>query len=121
MLEARADKCLFVGYPKEGRGYQFYHPTEQKVFVSRHATFLEKEFILERENDRTIELGEVQETQIENSQPEKHIARTEPEHITPLRRSERVSRAPIRYGFVIENNEAQIIQNDEPLTYTEAI
>ena len=32
-LEARADKCLFVGYPKEGRGYQFYHPTEQKVFL----------------------------------------------------------------------------------------
>ena len=27
----------------------------------------------------------------------------------------------MRYGFVIENNEAQIIQNDEPLTYTEAI
>ena len=26
-----------------------------------------------------------------------------------------------RYGFIIENNEAQVIQNDEPLTYTEAI
>ena len=28
---------------------------------------------------------------------------------------------PIRYGFVIENNEAHIIENDEPLIYTEAI
>ena len=27
----------------------------------------------------------------------------------------------MRYGFVIENNEAHIIENDEPLTYTEAI
>ena len=32
-----------------------------------------------------------------------------------------MSRAPKRYGFIIENNEAQVIQNDEPLTYTEAI
>ena len=30
-------------------------------------------------------------------------------------------RAPERYGFVIENNEAQIFENNEPLTYTEAI
>ena len=120
-LEARADKCLFVGYPREGRGYQFYHLTEQKVFVSRHATFLEKEYILEKENGKTIELEEVQETQIENSQPVEHIVRLEPEHITPLRRSERVSRAPKRYEFITENNEAQVIQNDEPLTYTEAI
>ena len=29
--------------------------------------------------------------------------------------------APLRYGFVIENNEAHIIENDEPLTYTEAV
>ena len=32
-----------------------------------------------------------------------------------------MTRAPERYGFVIDNNEAQVIQNDEPLTYTEAI
>ena len=53
-LEARADKCLFIGYPKEGKGYQFYHPTEQKIIVSRHVSFLEKEFILEKGNGRTI-------------------------------------------------------------------
>ena len=29
--------------------------------------------------------------------------------------------APERYGFIIENNEAQIIENDEPLTYTDAV
>ena len=27
----------------------------------------------------------------------------------------------MRYGFIIENNEAQVIKNDEPLTYTEAV
>ena len=30
-------------------------------------------------------------------------------------------RAPERYGFIIENNEVKIIENDEPLTYTEAV
>ena len=41
-LEGKSDKCLFVGYPKETRAYHFYNPTEQKVVVLRHATFLEK-------------------------------------------------------------------------------
>ena len=27
-LEAKSDKYLFMGYPKETRGYYFYNPTE---------------------------------------------------------------------------------------------
>ena len=34
-LEPKSDKCLFVGYPKETRGYYFYNPSEGKVFVAR--------------------------------------------------------------------------------------
>ena len=41
-LGAKYERCLFVGYPKETSGYYFYNPSEQKVFVSKHATFLEK-------------------------------------------------------------------------------
>ena len=63
-LDARADKCLFVGYPRDSIGYLFNHPTEQKVFVSRHAIFLEKEFILQKGNGRNIELEEVQQLDI---------------------------------------------------------
>ena len=55
------------------------------------------------------------------SQPNIHINKEEPEHITPIHRSDRVRYVPIRYGFIIENNEAQVIENDEPLTYTEAV
>ena len=29
-LRAKSDKCLFVGYPKETKGYYFYNPSEQK-------------------------------------------------------------------------------------------
>ncbi len=45
-LDDKSDKCLFVGYPKETIGYYFYHTLEQKVFVSKNAVFLEKEFSL---------------------------------------------------------------------------
>ena len=118
-MDARADKYLFVGYPRDSIGYLFYHPTEQKVFVSRHATFLEKEFILQKGSRRNIELKEVQ--QLDISQPNHDIISIEPEHTTPIHRSDRVHHAPKRYGFIVENNEAQIIENDEPLTYTDAV
>ena len=49
-LEAKSDKCLFVGYPKETMGYQFYNTLEQRLFVSKHVVFLEKEFLLGEDN-----------------------------------------------------------------------
>ncbi|XP_010556061.1 PREDICTED: uncharacterized protein LOC104825432 [Tarenaya hassleriana] len=39
-LGPKSERCLFVGYPKETRGYYFYNPTENKVFVARDRTFL---------------------------------------------------------------------------------
>ena len=41
-LGTKSENFLFVWYPKETRGYYFYNPSEQKVFVSKYATFLEK-------------------------------------------------------------------------------
>ena len=58
-LEAKSDKCLFVGYPKETIGYQFYNTLEQRSFVSKHDVFLEKEFILREDSGSKVELGEV--------------------------------------------------------------
>ena len=57
-LEAKSDKCLFVRYPKETMGYQFYNSLEQKVFVSKHVVFLEKEFLL-RDGGSKVQLEEV--------------------------------------------------------------
>ena len=59
-LEDKSDKCLFVGYPKETIGYHFYHTLEQKVFVSKNAVFLEKEFLLKEDSGSKVELDEVQ-------------------------------------------------------------
>ena len=38
-LEPRSGKCVFVGYPKETRGYYFYKLGENKVFVARNGVF----------------------------------------------------------------------------------
>ena len=43
----------------------YYNPIEQKVFVSKHTTFLEKELLLEWTNGSKIVLEEVQESQID--------------------------------------------------------
>ena len=61
-LEAKFGKCLFVGYPKETMGYQLYNSLEQKVFVSKHVVFLEKEFLL-GDNGSKVEVEEVQDAQ----------------------------------------------------------
>ncbi|XP_050920075.1 uncharacterized protein LOC127137682, partial [Lathyrus oleraceus] len=55
-LEPKSDKCLFVGYPKETRGYYFYNPSEGKVFVARTGVFLEKDFISKGTSGRKVEL-----------------------------------------------------------------
>ena len=47
-LEPKSDRCLFVGYPEETRGYYFYNPSEGKVFVARTGVFLEKGFYFQR-------------------------------------------------------------------------
>ena len=131
-LSTRSDKCRFVGYPKETNGYYFYHPIEQKIFISRHTTFLKNEFIQEGGSGRNIELTEVHDLQINpeisvirlQEDPQSEVSKDEvhPQYIPPLRRSDRVRQALLRYDFVIENdNLINIIQNDDPLTYSEAI
>ena len=57
-LRVRSNKYNFVEYLNEIREYYFYHPTEKKVFVSRHETFLENEILLERCSRSKIELDE---------------------------------------------------------------
>lgn len=47
-LATRSEKCVFIGYPKETRGYYFYNRHEGKMFVARDAVFLEQEFVSRR-------------------------------------------------------------------------
>ena len=60
-LEPKAEKCIFIGYPKETVGYTFYLKSEGKVFVAKNEAFLEKEFLSKELSGRKIELDEVVE------------------------------------------------------------
>ena len=128
-LEAKSDKCLFVGYPKETRGYQFYNALEQRLFVSKHVVFLEKEFLLREDNGSKVELSEVQDALTDTS----HL--TEPEAVIHddefiadfsktqvFCRTSRIDSIPERYGFLIsEQKDILLIENDEPTTYEESL
>ena len=63
-LASKYDKCLIMGYPKETKGYYFYIPSENKVFVARNGVFLEREFISKRVSGSKTSLEEVQEPKV---------------------------------------------------------
>ena len=58
---------------KETIGYQFFNTLEQSLFVSKHAIFLEKEFLLREDSRSKVELGKVQDGLTNVS----HLAKTE--------------------------------------------
>ena len=64
-LEPKAEKCVFIGYPKETIGYTFYHRSEGKIFVAKNGSFLEKEFLSKEVTGRKVELDEVVEPSLE--------------------------------------------------------
>ena len=44
-LEPKAEKCIFIRYPRATIGYTFYHRSEGKVFVAKNGSFLGKEVL----------------------------------------------------------------------------
>ncbi|KAK8593781.1 hypothetical protein V6N12_045855 [Hibiscus sabdariffa] len=122
-LEPKSERCTFVGYPKETKGYYFYN--ENKVFVARTGVFLKKEFLMNSGKGRNIELEEVQQQVIE---PEvERISQAVEENPTdletqPLRRSTRERHEPERYGFLVTTHgDVILVDQDEPKTYQEAV
>ena len=125
-LDVKSDKCRFVGYPKETKGYYFYIPSENKVFVARNGVFLEREFVSKRSSGSKIQLEEIPipETNIE---PEMEIqsdipdnGESEPQQPQEPRRSGRIRQEIERYGFLITDNHDVVLMDDEPTTYHEA-
>ena len=125
-LEPRSDKCLFVGYPKETKGYYFYNPIENKVFVARNGVFLEREFISKGTSGSKVQLEEVREPQDNIELPmDTHSQQTivdTPPIAQNLRRSDRIRHEPERYGFLVtDNHDVLLVDQNEPTTYQEAM
>ncbi|KAG7572396.1 Integrase catalytic core [Arabidopsis suecica] len=127
-LGPKSDKCYFVGYPKETKGYYFYHPTDNKVFVARNGAFLEREFLSKGTSGSKVLLEEVREPHedVPTSQEEHQLDLrrvVEPTPVEPeVRRSERNRHEPDRFGdWVTDDHDLLIIESDEPTSYEEAM
>ena len=117
-LDSRSTLCYFVGYPNNSVGYYFYHPNEAKVFVSRNATFLEREFLLDRKG-KMIELEEIQDTP-STIVVEPNLQQPVVEVQAP-RRSDKVIRPPARYTLFHEQGHDESCVGCDPMNFKEAI
>jgi hypothetical protein len=68
-LTPKSDKCFFVGYPRESKGYYFYNKAKGKVFVTHNGVFMEKEFLSKWVSGSKVQLEEIQETAQKISPP----------------------------------------------------
>src|SRR3954468_22300926 len=133
-LEPKAEKCVFIGYPKETIGYTFYHRSEGKIFVAKNGSFLEKEFLSKEVTGRKVELDEVSPLEPENSAAQENVPvvpapireevndddqDTSDQAPTELRRSTRTRSAPEWYGNPVL--EIMLLDNGEPSNYEEAM
>lgn len=54
--EPKYDKCFFIGYSKETRGYYLYNPIYDKVFVAKTEVFMGKDLISKGISERKVQL-----------------------------------------------------------------
>ncbi len=126
-LAPKSQKCIFVGYPKETKGYYFYNQADNKVFVARNGTFLEKEFLRKGISGSKVNLEEVRDPennteQIVEQEPIPQVVVEAANVAQGPRRSYRDRHEPERYGFLItDDDRVELIDEDEPTTYQEAV
>ena len=63
-LEPKADKCIFIEYPKQ-LGIPPISDLEAKAVVSRNGSFLEEKFLSKELSGRVVELDEVIEPSLQ--------------------------------------------------------
>ncbi len=91
---------------------------KQLLFLGTQC-FSRKEFILEKDSGSMSELEEIQDQ--EEAPEQEHEHETAREEAPALRRSGRTQTAPIRHGFLIENEDIQVIEDDEPTSYQDML
>jgi hypothetical protein len=100
---------------------------EGKVFVARNGVFMEKEFLSKRVNESNVQLEEIQETPKNVSAPTDPIQEVQdvvPPYIEEPapRRSMRARHAIEKFTLLtIEQRDILLLDDDEPMTYMEAM
>jgi hypothetical protein len=126
-LTPKSDKCFFVRYPRETKGYYFCNKADGKVFVARNGVFMEKEFLSKGVSGSEVQLEEIQETHENVSAPTNPIHEVQdvvpPDVEAPApRRSMRSRHATEKFTLLTtEQRDILLLDNDESMTYTEAM
>ena len=110
-------------------GYQFYNTLEERLFVSKHVVFLEKEFLLREDNGSKVQLSEVQDALTDASHlTEPKVVIHDDELIAEssktqvFHRTSRIRSILERYGFLIsEQKDILLIENHKSTTYEESL
>jgi hypothetical protein len=126
-LGTKSEKCFFVGYPRETKGYYFYNKAEGKVFIARNGVFMEKEFHFKGVSGSKVQFEEIHET------PKNVSASTNPiqevQDVVPPdveaqapHRSIRARRTTEKFTLLtMEHHDILLLDNDEPMTDIEAM
>ncbi len=97
-LDEKAEKLRFVGYSKNPKGYRLYNEKNNKVITRRYVAFDESNFLLSSDANRPDESSEILIVPTESAETETEpLNGTIPER--RVRRSERASHPPDRFGF----------------------
>ena len=94
------------------------------MFVSRHTTFLEKEFLQKESSGSKIELDEVQNLQIEADELIEPTTTEVADSVVdpPVEQTPRRSIRLRTYGFLIDDDQnITLIEDDEPESYDEVL
>nr|GEV53721.1 hypothetical protein [Tanacetum cinerariifolium] len=131
-LEARSEKCLFVGYPEESFVYLLYKPKDNVVFTAQRGVFLEREMISKEDSGSKIDLEKIQksvdkEPIVNTNTQQEVVTPVKPDDISLpiLKTSGRVSKPHhFYYGFYIEEDktsDSTLSELDEHANYKEAM
>ena len=102
-LEAMSEVYMFVGYPKGTKGYLFYDPKEQRVFVSTNARFLEEDYMIDNKPISKVILDELRAETNEGNEVPILVTQVSPPLVVRTheprvsRRSRRVVTQPERF------------------------
>ncbi|GJS82031.1 retrotransposon protein, putative, ty1-copia subclass [Tanacetum coccineum] len=127
-LEPKSFKCIFIGYPKEMKGYSFYNPSENKVFVSRNVEFFKSNLIDQEVRGSLEDLEIIQEedtnpsldTSLNHEEDDQEIDEPQSD-INPIRRSTRTRRPRDRLCLYIDAKEHKLGDLGEPTNYKAAL
>nr|GEV05017.1 hypothetical protein [Tanacetum cinerariifolium] len=127
-LDPRSCKCIFVGYPKETIRYSFYNPSENKVFVARHAEFFENDLIDLKASRSVKDLKLIQEedknpsfdTSLNHEEDDQEIDEPQSD-INPIQKYSRTHRAPDRMCLYIDTKEHELGDLGELANYKAAL